>query len=94
MDSDPNNIDKNTFLFFNIHKIMSLKEILFERAISIESDSQEFERTFKRGFFAALIYSIIYGFYEYFVVYNYIRLLDYYGRPEVNWAIYFNHPNC
>jgi len=74
-------------------KISNLREnlihLIFKRAITIEEDPEVHKNIFLRGFIAAFIYSIAYGFYEYFVVYNYIKLGDIFGTPVINWIIMY-----
>lgn len=67
---------------------LDLNKLFTEAAIIIQSDRETHKKYWKRGFIAATIYSIIYGFYEYFIVYNYIRLLDLMGAV-VNWIIMY-----
>lgn len=74
---------------------IDIKNFFSKRAIIIDEDPESHRKTFKRGFLAATIYSILYGFYEYFIVYNYPRILDFYnvmfpGYGHVfNWVIMY-----
>ena len=63
-----------------------LSEFFFKRPITIIKDPQIQRQRVLRGFIAATLYSVIYGIYEYFVVYTGIRLIDHLG-PIVNWTI-------
>jgi len=47
-----------------------LEFLFFEKAITIETDSSKYKRMVKRGFLSAFIFSILFGIYEYFIVYN------------------------
>ena len=67
---------------------LSLRKFLLERPIRL-NDPRDHKVIWKRGFLAASIYSILYGLYEYFIVYNNIRLYDYFGGPTINWAIMY-----
>ncbi|MHA1147124.1 MAG: hypothetical protein ACTSR8_02655 [Promethearchaeota archaeon] len=66
---------------------IKLKDFLIERPIRI-NEEETHKIILKRGFWTAFIFSIIYGFYEYFVVYNYIRLYDILGSSG-NWSIMY-----
>lgn len=68
---------------------LNIKDVLLERPITINSDNDIHRKEVRRGFIAATIYSIVYGFYEYFVVYNYITLHNILGSVG-NWIIMFN----
>ena len=63
-----------------------LSDFFFKRPITIIKDPQVQRKKVLRGFMAATLYSVIYGIYEYFVVYNGIKLIDQLG-PIVNWTI-------
>ncbi len=64
-----------------------IKQGFTERAIWI--DGPEHHRVVvTRGFVAALVYSIVYGAYEYFVVYRYGHWIAVLGE-QVNWAIMY-----
>ncbi len=65
-----------------------IRNFFVEKPIRLNSE-EDHRKIVKRGLLAALIYSIIYGFYEYFVVYNYVRLLDFFGSPTINWSIMY-----
>jgi hypothetical protein len=72
-----------------------LKSFFLRRAVTLDEYPESHRNTFKKGFIAATIYSILYGFYEYFVVYNYPRILDFYnimfpGNGHIfNWIIMY-----
>lgn len=66
---------------------LNIKNFFLERPIRL-NDVDQHKIIWKRGFFAAFIYSIIYGFYEYFVVYTNIRLYDIMGST-INWSIMY-----
>lgn len=65
-----------------------LKELFLNRAINIKEEEKIHKKYWLRGFLAATIYSIIYGFYEYFVVYTNIRIYDIIG-PVANWTMMY-----
>ncbi|MHA1294436.1 MAG: hypothetical protein ACTSQJ_17475 [Promethearchaeota archaeon] len=63
---------------------------IFKRGIKIESDIEIYKKIYHRGFIAALIYSIIYGIYEYYIVYNeYVGLVKVIGSV-INWVIMYS----
>ncbi len=65
-----------------------LKFLIFKRAITVQGDQKVYRHTLKASFIAALIYSVIYGFYEYFIVYHYPNLLSLYGGNSfINWGM-------
>ena len=64
-----------------------VKDLLFERPIKL-NDAEDHKIILKRGFLSTFIYSIGYGIYEYFVVYNYITLHKYLGSVG-NWIIMY-----
>lgn len=64
-----------------------LTKVLIERPITV-NDPEDHLIIVKRGFLTAFIFSILYGFYEYFVVYHYIRIYDILG-PSGNWSIMY-----
>ncbi len=66
-----------------------IKELFLKRPITINKDDRAHKKIVLRGFVAASIYSVIYGIYEYFIVLNYIRLVDVLGSVVVNWAIMY-----
>ncbi|NVM55093.1 MAG: hypothetical protein HWN66_15415 [Candidatus Helarchaeota archaeon] len=65
-----------------------LKDLFLKYGITIEKDPKNHRKTLRRGLLAALIYSIVYGIYEYFVVYHSVRLVDILGA-EINWVIMY-----
>lgn len=69
----------------------NFKFLIFKRAITPQEDAVIYRHTLKASFIAALIYSITYGFYEYFIVYNYPGFLDLYGgNPVINWGMMYS----
>ncbi len=66
-----------------------IKNFFLKRAITVEEDKSIHRRTLRNAFLAATIYSVAYGIWEYFVVYDTIRLVDILG-PEINWAIMYS----
>ena len=65
--------------------VIHIKNFLLKRPIRL-NNVEDHKIIWKRGFLAAFIFSIIYGFYEYFLVYNTIRLYDILGSYG-NWSI-------
>jgi len=76
-----------------------IKDFLIKRPIRINKEN-EHKVILRRGFLAALLYSIFYGFFEYFIVYNnYVGLLRIYanifgaeqtlGGAIINWSIMY-----
>jgi hypothetical protein len=65
-----------------------LSQLFLERPIKVIEDSALHRKILKRGFLATTIYSILYGIYEYFVVYNGPTLVNHLGA-EINWAIMY-----
>ena len=80
---------KNEML--NKHKTRSkkIKEFFLQRPITINYNNDMNKNEFQRGFIAATICSIGYGFYEYFIVYGF--LVPLWGAPFgiINWFIMF-----
>ncbi len=69
---------------------LKIEEFLFERPITINSDKNIHKKEVRRGFIAATIYSIGYGFFEYFIVRG---LFQFYGGglgTIINWVIMFS----
>ncbi|MFX1567178.1 MAG: hypothetical protein ACFFCV_02290 [Promethearchaeota archaeon] len=68
---------------------VQLKDFLFERPITIIFDENLHKKEVLKGFIAVTIYSIVYGFYEYFIVYG--LLIPVLGNPFsiINWFIMF-----
>lgn len=63
---------------------------IFKRAISVQADAAVYRNTLHSSLIAAFIYSVIYGFYEYFIVYHYPEFLDLYGgNPVINWGMMY-----
>ncbi|HUX98347.1 MAG TPA: hypothetical protein VMV49_02220 [Candidatus Deferrimicrobium sp.] len=67
---------------------MKLTDFFLKRPITIQENPSIYKKTLYRAFLATLIFSIIYGIYEYFIVYHTIRLVDILG-PELNWLIMY-----
>ncbi|MHA1756956.1 MAG: hypothetical protein ACTSVV_09315 [Promethearchaeota archaeon] len=65
-----------------------LKELIFERGITITEDNETHKKITKKSFIITTIYSILYGWYEHFIVYNNFRLLDITGEIG-NWAMMY-----
>lgn len=66
---------------------MNLRDFILERPLRIQKKDKH-KILVKRGFIAAFVYSLFYGFYEYFIVYHYPRLLDVLGT-SLNWSIMY-----
>ncbi|WP_457559104.1 hypothetical protein [Candidatus Harpocratesius sp.] len=60
-----------------------------ERIFVIESDTKKFRSNLLSSLFISFIYSIIYGIFEYFIVYTYGNLIDRIIPPQVNWAFMY-----
>ena len=65
-----------------------IKKLFLNYPITINEDLKSHKKIFFRGFVSATIYSILYGIYEYYVAYNYIRLVDIVGVIG-NWVIMY-----
>jgi len=66
--------------------ISEISEFFLKRPINVTQDSRLNKRIVLRGFLGATIYSILYGIYEYFEVYNGIALINTLGST-FNWTI-------
>ena len=66
---------------------LNIRNFFLKRPVRL-NDESDHKIIWKRGFMAAFIYSIGYGFYEYFIVYNYIKLHDILGS-NINWGIMY-----
>ncbi|MFX1453024.1 MAG: hypothetical protein ACFFCM_19475 [Promethearchaeota archaeon] len=68
---------------------LKIKEFILERTITVNSDNDMHKKQVQRGIIAATIFSISYGFYEYFIVYG--LLVPILGAPFsiTNWFIMF-----
>ncbi|MHA1277488.1 MAG: hypothetical protein ACTSQI_19125 [Candidatus Helarchaeota archaeon] len=68
-----------------------IKELFLKRGITVQENLEEHKRDLRKSFLAAFIFSIIYGAYEYFIVYNYPNLLGLYGgNPIINWGLMYS----
>ena len=65
-----------------------LNYFFLERAITIDGDKETYKNYLKKAFIASTIYSMLYGWYEHFIVFNYVNLLDIIGL-QINWAIMY-----
>jgi len=63
-----------------------ISEFFLKRPINVTKDTQLNKRIVLRGFLGATIYSILYGIYEYFEVYNGLALINRLGSI-LNWTI-------
>lgn len=63
------------------------EDLIRNRPIRLSS-KEDHKIILKRGFFFSTLYSIAYGFYEYFIVYNYPSLIQYIGSL-INWIIMY-----
>jgi len=63
-----------------------ISEFFLKYPITIIKDLRLHKKILLQGFLGATIYSIIYGIYEYFVVYHGIKLIDILGSI-INWTI-------
>ncbi len=60
-----------------------------QRPVAVETDIRAHRRVAFRGFLAAIIYSIVYGIYEYFVVYHYTHIMGSVLTEWANWSLMF-----
>jgi hypothetical protein len=67
---------------------MKMRAFFLKRPITVQENSLIYKKTLYRAFLATLIFSIVYGIYEYFIVYHTIRLVDILG-PVLNWIIMY-----
>ncbi len=62
--------------------------IFLKRSITIDRDKEIYKKCLIRVFIAATVYSMLYGWYEHFIVYNNVNLIDIIG-PQINWTIMY-----
>ncbi len=68
-------------------KSSPLYRFFIERPVTVETDLPTHRRVAYRGFLATLHYSILYGFYEYFIVYNGMHLMGSVLTEWANWSL-------
>jgi hypothetical protein len=68
-----------------------LRNFFLKRGITVQEDKEVHRRTLWKTFLAAFIFSLLYGMYEYLIVYHYPRVLDLYGgNPIINWGMMYS----
>ncbi len=70
-------------------KVNKLYDFFVLRPFDIDKNIVSHRQTLKKGFISATIYSILYGIYEYFVVYTRFSLIDTVFTPQINWLIMY-----
>lgn len=69
---------------------ISISDRINNLVFRLDPDPNHYRRMVKRTFWITLIYSIVYGVYEYFIVYTYVKLVDRVFPPQVNWAMMYS----